>query len=139
MSLTLSLQPSRQLFGYLILIHTGAVLCLTLSAAPWWLKVAGVGICLFSVWYSIRKYALLSHPQAIVQCTALEDNLWLLTDRQGKQQTACLLGDSWRSRYMLILNFKFEQSGKRLSVILPSDMLDPPALRRLRVYLTVLL
>jgi hypothetical protein len=89
-------------------------------------------ICLLSAWHTIRKYALLSHPKSIVQCITLENNLWLLVDRQGKEQTVSLSGDTWRSRYLLALNFN-----KRICVILTNDMLEQTVLRRLQVYLTL--
>jgi len=133
----LSLKPSLQLTFILSFIHVGALLCLLLSSTPVWLKIIGTCTCLFSAYFTLQKYALLTHPQAIVQCSPLAAGLWLLTNRQGKVQTAHLSGQSWRSRYMVILHFKLAKRRQHASVILLNDSLDPTILRRLQVYLTV--
>jgi len=137
--LYLPLRSSPRLAILLGLIYLGAILCLILSAAPIGLKLAGSTICLWSAWHNIRKYALLSSANAIVECTVLDEknNLWQLKNYQAREQTVHLLGDSWRSRYMLILNFQVKEQRKRISVLLLNDMLPPELLRRLRVYLAL--
>lgn len=136
MSLHLNLQNSSQLATSLAVIYGGAVLCLMLSNAAIWLKIVGVILCAFSAYCTVKKYALLSHPKATVACTMLTDGRWQLKNRQGEEQTVCLLGDSWQSRWMLILNFQQIQSKKRISVILCNDAVEEFLGRSLRVYLT---
>jgi hypothetical protein len=136
MPLHLTLRFSRRLLGLFLILYTGALLCLLFSAAPLWLKVTATLLCLISAWHNIRKYALLSHRKAIVQCTALPDNVWLLKNRSGQEYTACLLGNSWRSRQAILLNFT-AQPKKNISVILLPDTVESAVFRRLQVYCTL--
>lgn len=138
MPLRFNLNPSHRLAAFFLLIYAGALLSLVLSNAPWWLKISAVFLVVFHGYYTIRKYALLMHPKAIVQCALVEDDLWLLIDRAGEEKRVRLLGDSWQSRYMLILNFRLTEKRKRISIVLISDMLDAAMMRRLRVYLNLL-
>lgn len=146
--LPLSLKPSRHCTAGLALLHAGALLSLLFSTAPLLLIFAGSLFCLYSARHTICTYARLSNPQAIVECQWIEKNIWLLKDRQSREYTASLLGSSWRSRLLLILNFHLviKPAKKRpllavlsatRTVILVGDMLEPDAFRRVQVHLTV--
>lgn len=60
---------------------------------------------------------------------------WGLQNRRGEISWAILRGDSYISRFLLILNFKIEgKRGNHVLVLLP-DALDKSAFRQLRAFL----
>jgi len=134
--LNCSLHTSLKLILLLAIIHGGAIICLIFATMPVGLKYAAIVFCLFNVLHLIRKYALLSHPNAILHCKALDNTAWQLTNKRGEKMIAYLLGDSWQSRWLYVLNFRLKDSSQRISVVLFSDALGKSAFRRLSVYLT---
>lgn len=131
------LRPSLHLTACLLILHIGAFFCLIFSNTTLWLKIITAAICLYSAWYTMYKYALLSYPKTIIKCVILNDGQWQLINNKGEKYKAFLLGDSWRSRWLLILNFKLVHSKKRVSILLCNDMLEQTIMRRLRVYLNL--
>jgi len=139
MLLQLPLNPSKRFTCYLALLYGGAFLCVALSGMPVWLKILSCTICLFTACYAIRKYALLSAANAVITCIRIEKDQWLLKTHAGDDIKAHLLGNTWWSRYLLILNFQTENRNPRkyITVIVLDDMLAHNTFRRMRVYLNV--
>ena len=138
-----SITPSKHLGLLLLLSGTGGIICLLASAAPVWLKCAAIIFCLAKGRHIFCIYALLAHPKSIVHCTVKDHVLWQLTYRNGNVETFHLLGDSWKSRWAVILNFRQQSphltklKSKRLSILLPTDSLEKNAYRRLQAYLNL--
>lgn len=137
MNLHLALKPSKYCAAWLIMIHLGAAICVLLTPIPLTIKTIGALFCAYLAWHTCRQYAFLSAPKAIVACTLLHDKIWQLKNRSGEEFLAELRGDTWRSTSIVLLNFKIQDSRRRMSVILFKDALEPTALRHLGVYLTI--
>jgi hypothetical protein len=55
---------------------------------------------------TLRRYALLSSPQSIVQAKAVTAQQWQIIQRSGQQQCVQLLGKTICTRWLVILSFK---------------------------------
>ncbi|HVV67884.1 MAG TPA: protein YgfX [Gammaproteobacteria bacterium] len=132
--MTLVLQRSRIWLLLLLLIHAGALCCLLLSKAPFWIilpaGLAGVGSLIIRL-----QHAALSAASAVVRLWVDSDRQWYLQNHAGKVVSAQLHGDTFVSRYLVILNFTLETKRRSNSVILWVDSVDAHTFRRLKQYL----
>lgn len=142
-----NLHSSRYLTAGLLAIHIGAVFCLLLSQAPWWVKIVGFILCSYSARHTLRRYALLTHSQAVIGCVLAADGRWYLQYQNGREQLARLQGNSWRSRHLLLLNFRHELPGiqsirwlkkRSTSLVICIDALSEQTFRQLQAHLTLL-
>ncbi|MCB5187921.1 hypothetical protein LG200_07865 [Methylobacillus caricis] len=131
--LTLILRPSRILaFGFAI---AGVVTGITALLIPmmWWLK----GILLLAVAWQVMRHArhqaLRAHPESCIRLELDSKGDLYVLKRSGKREKAQVLGSSFVSSYLTMLNLKLGR-GRTHCVIVP-DAVDPTEFRRLRVWL----
>ncbi len=127
--------PSRRLTGLLVLVHVAAWAVLYPLAFPATLKLALAAAIVASGVHSVLKTALLRSRHAIV---ALEiDNEGMKVRERGTGQwRACrVLGTTFVSNHLTVLNLELVKSGKIRHVVLLSDNVDRDDFRRLRVRL----
>ena len=135
--LRLELQPSRALAGFLAVTHAGAGACLLLAALPAWLRLAG-GIALAaSLVYSVRRYARLNDRRAVVSLVQGADATWHAGLADGREVQAQQLAEALIHPWLVILHLRPSAGGRRLTVPIAADMLDPDGHRRLRVRLNL--
>jgi hypothetical protein len=84
---------------------------------------------------SLRRHASLTTPSSIVSVTVLDDSTVVVDRRRGAARTAEVLGTSYVSSTLTVLNLKIV--GRRLveHVLVVPDNVDPEAFRQLRVVL----
>ncbi len=135
--LYLELRPSRIFAALLLVIHGGAAGCVLIVPLPWPVRVLLVGIILFSLRYTISRWALLRHNKAVT--ALLWDDLgeWKLFSRDGKEMAVRLEPDSFVSPWWVVLNFSAIDASGRYSTVLFPDSLDGESFRRLRVRLRI--
>lgn len=138
MSLWCTLIPSWYLAGFLGAAYVGSCLCVIFSDVPFWIKLPLVLFALAHAYHVLSRYALLRDAKAIVRCCVQDKTRWQLATKSGDIYKADILGDSWSSAFMVVLNFRQVHNQKRVSVLLLKGMLAPDVFRKLRVYLNVL-
>ncbi len=130
--LSIEPEPSRLLAGAVVFLHGGALLMIPPLPLPAWLIV----VLMFAVAISwVRVFAgpvLMRRGAAIVCVQWRADGVWLLRRRDGGEQEAVLMADSYAHPWLTVLNFTGEW---RCSVVLLPDSIDPEVFRRLRVRL----
>lgn len=120
-----------------ILYGGGAVCCLWMGEVPMCIRWLGVGICLGVGYPVIQKYGCARHKDAILFGRAQKDGNWVLIHRGGHTTLASLLGSSWRSQWLIILNFRCHRTGKKFSLLLSRDSVENETLNQVQTYCRV--
>jgi Membrane-bound toxin component of toxin-antitoxin system len=133
----LSLTPgaSRRLAWGLVTVHGLAVIVGVLPlpvALGWRLLVSSLLIAVAC--HDICVQALRCSSRAILTAEWHGHGIWRLRLRSGRVLEGRLLGDSYVSGALVVLNFRTGRWGRR-SLVLTSGNCDPDQLRRLRVRL----
>ena len=133
--LKISIKPSRRLALLLCLAHVaaaGAVLAIDL---PIWLKILLVLlICASCAAYSYST-ALLRSGGAVVGLEIGDDDALSFQTRRGEWREGTLLGSSFVSPYLTILNIGTAGRFFARHVVIMPDGIDAEDFRRLRVRL----
>jgi toxin CptA len=132
-ALRLRLAPSRQLAWLLGLGHAGAVLLSWITPLKWWLSLPLSLAALASLRYGLRYHALRSAPDALVGLELRPDGSAAVRDRSGRWTQAQVLGSSFVSPGLTILNLRLAKA--HCSLVVAPDSLDADDFRRLRVWL----
>lgn len=132
--LRIDLKPSLGLGLSLAFLFIGAGYILSASHLPVNYKVFSLLLFSISFGYYLSRYIFLIWPQAITQVWYRGKSQWLILVKSGHLYSAELLGDSFVSAWLIILNFKTEK--KRISVILTRDILNKEQYRKLRMSLS---
>ena len=127
-------RPSHYFASMLITAH-----CITLAALypltfPVWAKTALALPVLFSMGYHVLREAWLSAPSATVRLT-IEEDLAVLTLRNGDQLTGKILRDSLVTPLLTVLNVQTRNTRIAHSLVILPDSLDAASFRQLRVWL----
>ena len=126
---------SRLCAIYLLLMHGLPMLFLwVVLHTDWRFYICSI-LSLLSLVFFSAKHLFLLLPTAIVQLWHESDGHWLLLLKNGKVISAGLLGDSFITRYLIILNFKSTHTKKTYSVLFWPDNLSAENFRKLRVVL----
>lgn len=133
--LTIQIKPSKALTLFFCFVHIGAVLILLMMRLPVGIKFLSLLLCLWNLWYCLGRYILCVLPNAITQAWRTGSGEWLLLQRNGSLRQAQLLGNSFTSPYLVILNFRIVASKKHVSLLLAFDCYESEVFRRMRVAL----
>ena len=120
-------------------ILNGALLFMYLGAFYWlWAFDLNIAIKLVLVTaitagfvMHIRQYLLRNSKRAVINLIWQDQNQWQLDTATGEMITANLLGSSFFNPWLIVLNFKPEQGGRMLPVVIMSDGVDSTTFRRL--------
>jgi toxin CptA len=127
-------KPSPFLGLIFSIIHFGAVLIVLIIAIPFWLALILSLIAVASGAHAIRRHAMHVTDDAIELAIMEANGDWYVKQKSGKESSAQLIGDSFVSLYLVVLNFQLE-TGKRSSLILIPGMLSEDEFRQLRIRL----
>jgi len=130
-----ALNPSYYFALLLLLLHVGAVLILLALQLPWLMTVLLGILCGMSLANTMQRYAMLANPQAIIGFWQDKAGEWFLQEKRGKIHSAQLLGNSFCSRYLVLLNFKLAEKRRKRPVIILADSLSHSMFRQLQVQL----
>lgn len=128
--LRLRLRRSRQLGWLLGAGHTAAIAVSWVAPIAWWLSLGLALAVLTSLMFSLRN--------ALGAWTSLElrpDGSAAVEDREGRWSEVRILGSSFVSPVLTILNLGVAGARLRRSVVLAPDALAADEFRRLRVWL----
>lgn len=133
--LKIALNPSRHLVLWLCLAHASAAVATLLVDLPLMLRLAAVLIIAASCGYYVYGNALLRSEKAIVLLDIGEPGKLTFQTRHGTWHDGILLGSSFVSAYMAILNIKTEGELLARHVVIMPDSTGEDEFRRLRVRL----
>ncbi|MCL4471613.1 MAG: hypothetical protein M1547_10960 [Gammaproteobacteria bacterium] len=134
-TLKIEVGSSGQLATLLASMHIFAAAIFWTIPLPYWLAAMLMPVFAGSAWYHSKRDCFRVSPRSLVALRLLADCRCDLQTRAGTWHEAELLGSSFVSPYLTVLNLK--PAGGRLAkhlVILP-DAVDAEDFRRLRVWL----
>lgn len=134
----IELRPSKIFAAILILIYSGATICLNISSLPMNLKIIFTVFITIMFIFNINKIILLRNVKSLIAIQADKKHQWHLIDRSGEIVSAQLCGDSICTRWLVILNFRLNGVKKILSLLIFPDSTAAENFRRLRVYLKII-
>jgi toxin CptA len=128
-------KPSYRLAAILSLAHLAAAGLLWLLELPLGIKAIAAAALVFSLIYYLRQDALLTANDAVeffelsgeMQCT--------LTTRSGESRGCSILGGTFVTPYLAVLNLKSSGKFFTSSVVILPDSIDAEEFRQLRVWL----
>lgn len=102
---------------------------------PLWAKIGVSAVIIASAGFQISRVALLRVDTSIVALELDRDGSAAFAIRDGAWQESTLLGTSFVSPFLIVLNLRVNQSRAVRHVVLMEDSADTEALRELRVLL----
>ena len=133
-SLDLNPRPSVRAVVWLSLLHMAAVALVVLSGPPKWVGL-GMALLLLLSWLSLRRHPAFGYgSRAINHLIWHAEGGWTLESARGGREDAELLAGSVVQSWVMVLNFRLKQGGRRTRVLL-GDELEADQLRRLRARL----
>lgn len=133
-SLDLSPRPSVRAVVSMSLLHMAAITLIVLAHLPKW-EALGMALLLLASWLTLRRHAAFGYgPRALNHLILHAEGGWTVESARDGRQDAELLGSSVAQSWIIVLNFRLKQGGKR-SRVLVGDELDADVLRRLRARL----
>jgi toxin CptA len=133
--LRITIRSSTLLALGLCAAHFGAAAAIWLAAVPLWVKMGlSLGIAASLPW-PLASQAALRAAEAIVALEITERGRLSFLTRGGKWRACELLGSTYVSPWLTILNLKPEGGRLVRHVVLVTDNVDARDFRRLRVWL----
>ena len=126
-----ALKRSFLLAAALLFIHGGALVWLFAFALPMWVKLLVAIAIITSLLLQLRCHLLQKGGRAVMGLLWDGGDEWQLQRVQGEVSNAHLLGSSFVSPWLIVLNFKIETSRRMLPVIIMTDAIDSTSFRRL--------
>jgi toxin CptA len=133
--LHISLNPSRLLAAILIVAHACAISLVLMIELPQWLKLAAALGLIIQCMLIVYRRALLRGAEPVLALEVTSDHQLNIRTRRGGWQECEVLGSTYVSPFLTIINLQL--SGERMArhVTLLPDSLDRDDFRRLRVWL----
>jgi toxin CptA len=133
--LRLRLRPSRQLAWLLLAGHAAAVVLSWLAPVAWWVSLGLSLAVVTSLGFTVRNQALRSSAGALTALELRPDGSATVEDRQGRRSEVRILGSSFVSPVLTILNLAVAGLRVRRALVVAPDALAAEEFRRLRVWL----
>lgn len=128
------MQRSSLLLGALTAANLGALVIMLTMPLPAWPRVGIAILILASMTHTFWHHWLRRSRYAVIGLSASRDGLKIETRTDGWMD-AEILGSSFVSPWLTVLNLKLSQRRLPAHVVLLPDMLDHDEFRRLRVWL----
>ncbi len=133
--LSVKLKPSLQLTVILGFAHLSITCLLWVMTLSIFIKLLGTIFLLISMWLYSRYFALLLSAKSIVSFELSEAMLCTIKTRSGEHFDCKILGSSFVSPYLLILNLKPLDRFFVRNLIILNDAINTEKFRKLRVLL----
>lgn len=130
-----NLRPSRILAAILVLAHGAAIAMVVLAGLPLWPALIAIAALVASLVYDVRQTALLRAPDAVSAFEITADDKFSIQTRSGECLECEVLGSTYVTYFLTILNLKAIDSGKNKRAVILPDSLDAEDFRKLRVWL----
>jgi toxin CptA len=99
------------------------------------LSIAGSMVVTASAVWSVRGHAFRNAPRSVVELELYEDCTLSARTADGSWLQCRMVGSSFVSRVLTVLNLRTEGAWGVRSVLISADCVEPDAFRRLRVWL----
>lgn len=132
--LRIRIGKSRRLAAALLAAHALAGACVAISVPPA-VALPVIGLIAASVAYHLRRHALQQAADAIVELILRQGGGCELTTLAGVTLKGQVLGSTFVSPWLTVVNVGLETGRGRRPVVLAPDGADADALRQLRVWL----
>jgi toxin CptA len=133
--LSVRVGPSRQLGWLLLGGHAGAVALSWVPPIAWWLSLGLSAGVLASLPFSLRHHASRSASGALTSIELRPDGSAAVENRNGRRSEVRVLGSSFVSPILTILNLTVAGVSLPRSLVVAPDALTADEFRRLRVWL----
>lgn len=133
--LRLELTPSRFFFAVATCAHVAALAAVVPLEIPWVVKAGLAALILVSLTVTLRRHVFLAAPGSVVRLEVRDSSAVTVHTRRGSRYEAQILGSTYVSPRLTVLNLKRLTGRGVLHVVLLSDGVDPETHRRLRVLL----
>lgn len=127
--------PSTRLAALLCAVHFAAAGAVWAAPLPLWLQAAASLAVAASLVFAIAQGAALHAAGAAVALEIGDGDEIALHTRRGERLECRVLGSSFVSAHLTVLNLKPLAGGRAHHVVLMADSMDEQELRRLRVWL----
>ncbi len=128
---SVTLHGSLQLAAILSLMHGGALVWLFLFVLPGWLTLMATAVVGVSLFLQLRRHLFMQGSRVVTALRWDGGDLWQLQRSQGEGVDATLLGSSFVTPWLIVLNFKIESGRLMLPVVVMPDSVDEASFRRL--------
>jgi toxin CptA len=125
------LKTSFILNGALLFMYLGAFYWLWAFDLSLLIKLALMVALLLGLIVHSRQYLFKNSSRAVTNLIWQDKELWHLDTATGERIKARLLGSSFVNPWLIVLNFKPEQGGRMLPVVILPDGVDSTTFRRL--------
>jgi toxin CptA len=133
--LRVTLKPSRSLAAVLIVAHVAAGATLWPLDVPAWGKLSLAALMAMSLAFTVRRHALLASAASVRSIEIHEEDRAAVHTRAGGWQEARVLGTTYVSPLLTVLNFRVAGRVFAQHAVIVPDNVDGDAFRRLRVLL----
>jgi toxin CptA len=133
--LRFALIRSVTLFAWLVAGHLVGLTGLWSAPMPWLLKAVGGAGILVSLVLSVRRHALRSASDAIVELELREDCSASVLRRDGAREEFSVDGSSYVSPVLTIVTLRPRTRGRMRAVLIAPDCVQQESFRRARVWL----
>lgn len=118
-----------------MLAHGAAIAMVVLAGMPLWLDLIAIAVLVASLVYDLRKTALLQAPDAVIGLEITSDDKFSIQTRRGEWIESEVLGSTYVTSFLTILNLKVIDSGRTTRAVILPDSLNAEDFRKLRVWL----
>lgn len=132
---TISLRSSRILAATLVLAHGAAIAMVVLAGMAPWLEAIAIAALAASLVFNVRQSALLHAADAVIGLEIASDDKFSIQTRRGGWIECEVLGSTYVTSFLTILNLKRTDSGRITRAVILPDSLDTEDFRKLRVWL----
>ena len=132
--LHVALKPSRYLSIGFTLAHTAAATVVPLLAVSFWIELGLLFAVAASLVRVLRRYAWLRSRDAITAIDIGEEDATLYS-RDGRYERVGVLGTTYVSAALTVLNLRLPGRQRARHVIVVPDNVEPESFRQLRVRL----
>jgi toxin CptA len=133
--LRVRLHRSNWLAAALCTAHAVAAAALWASQLPWWMSAIATATIAASAAWTVRGHAFRTAASAVVELELYEDCTLSACTADGRWLRYRMVGSSFLSRVLTVLNLRAEDAWIVRSVLISADGMDRDAFRRLRVWL----
>lgn len=126
---------SRILAGILVSAHVAGGALLAVTDLPWVWKIAALPLFLGSLMFALRHHAWRLTPAAVVGLHLEPEGKVVFLRRDGLVLEGLLLGSSFVSPWLTVLNLRPEGRRRSVPLVILPDAVEREAFRQLRVWL----
>jgi hypothetical protein len=131
----IAIKPSVRLAAALCAIHLAATVTIWLTPVPLWVKAGFTFAMAVSLLHALSRKAALHADEAVVALEVTGEGRISFQTRHGDWRSCELLGSSYVSPRLTILNLKVPGVRRVHHVVLVPDNVDEGDFRRLRTWL----